>query len=89
MNTRIQSEVVAVNKSAATTTPLPRKLGDKRDVAQLAGMSRRWVDGEMAKGMPHLKLGTRRCKFDLEEVAEWLRQQYHVQRRGKLNGEGK
>lgn len=65
---------------------MPRRLGDKRDVAQMAGMSRRWVDCEMAKGMPHLKLGPRRCKFDLEEVADWLRQQYHVQRIGKDGG---
>lgn len=71
-------------KSPATSDTLPQKFGDKRAVARMTAMSSRWVDGEMAKGMPHLKLGPRRCRFDLEEVAEWLRQQYRVQRRGAV-----
>lgn len=78
MSAKIQPDAAAGNVSAAA----PRKFGDKRDVGELAGgMSKRWVDGEMAKGMPHLKLGARRVRFDLEEVAAWLKQQYHVQRR--------
>ncbi len=56
--------------------------GDKRAVGLLAGnMSLRWVDNELAKGMPHLKLGPRRCRFDLAEVKVWLKQRYGVQRR--------
>src|SRR5882672_8856672 len=58
-------------------------LGDKRAVGALAGgMSVRWVDGEMAKGMPHLNLGPRRARFDLVEVAQWLKERYGVQRIG-------
>lgn len=57
-------------------------LGDKDDVGQLAGgMSRRWVDDQMVLGMPHLKIGKRRVRFDLQEVREWLKEKYHVQRR--------
>ena len=60
--------------------------GDKRAVGLLAGnMSLRWVDGELAKGMPHLKLGPRRCRFDLAEVKVWLKERYGVQRRGKVS----
>jgi hypothetical protein len=56
--------------------------GDKAAVAKLAGgFSKRWVDLQKALGMPHLKLGPRRVRFDLAEVREWLRQKYHVQRR--------
>ncbi len=59
-----------------------QRLGDKRDVAALAGMrSIRWVELQMVAGMPHLKLGPRRVRFDLEEVREWLRENYLVQRR--------
>ena len=58
---------------------------DKRAVGLLAGnMSLRWVDGELVKGMPHLKLGPRRVRFDLEEVREWLKEKYGQQRRGKV-----
>ena len=58
---------------------------DKRAVGLLAGnMSLRWVDGELAKGMPHLKLGPRRVRFDLEEVRTWLKEHYGQQRRGKV-----
>lgn len=52
-------------------------LGDKRTVAALVGgMSTRWVDSQIAQGMPHLKLGKRRVRFDLVEVSEWLRKRY-------------
>jgi hypothetical protein len=56
--------------------------GDKRAVGSLAGgMSVRWVDGELTKGMPHLKFGARRVRFDLLEVSAWLKQKYGQQRR--------
>jgi hypothetical protein len=55
----------------------PPSLGDKRSVATLAGMkTTRWVDDQLALGMPHLKLGPRRVRFDLVEVREWLKQKY-------------
>jgi hypothetical protein len=47
-------------------------------------MSIRWVDGQLAKGMPHLKLGLRRVRFDLEEVRQWLKETYGQQRRGRI-----
>ena len=46
------------------------------------GMSVRWVDGEMAKGMPHIRLGSRRTRFDAEEVRAWLKAQYGTRRLG-------
>jgi len=39
------------------------------------------VDDQMALGMPHLKLGARRVRFDLAEVAAWLKEKYGQQRR--------
>lgn len=60
------------------------RFGDKRAVASLAGMkSIRWVSDQMAAGMPYLALGARRTRFDLPEVAVWLKEKYGVQRRGK------
>jgi predicted DNA-binding transcriptional regulator AlpA len=68
-----------------TGTPLDSvvRFASKKDVARLVGMSVRWVDGEMAKGLPHFKLGPRRCRFNLEEVSAWLCDRYHVSRIGK------
>lgn len=63
-----------------------QRFGDKRAVADLANMrSIRWVDLQVLQGMPHLKLGPRRVRFDLLEVAEWLRDRYHVQRGAPVN----
>lgn len=61
--------------------PTPR-YGDKKAVAQMIGMSRRSVDNFLRAGCPHLRLGQRRVRFDLAEVRAWLREKYHVQRRG-------
>lgn len=70
-------------KLAASAT-VPR-FGDKRDVGSLAGgMSVRWVDGQLQLGMPHMKYGTRRVRFDLEEVRQWLKEKYGQQRRGPI-----
>jgi predicted DNA-binding transcriptional regulator AlpA len=66
--------------TAVDNAALPAALGNKRDVAALAGgFSVRWVDDQMRRGMPHLKLGARRARFDLAEVREWLKERYHVQ----------
>lgn len=56
--------------------------GDKRDVARMIKQSVRSVDNHMAAGMPHLKIGKRRCRFDLAAVREWMLSQYGIQRRG-------
>lgn len=59
-----------------------RCLGDKRAVAGMVGMSHRWVDQQLTKGMPHLKVGNRRVRFDLDEVRAWLKDKYGTRRRG-------
>jgi hypothetical protein len=69
---------------AGTGQKLPTNLLDKRGLADLAGMhSTRWVDDQLAAGMPHLKLGQRRVRIDAAEALEWLRQKYGQQRNGK------
>ena len=61
-------------------------LADKRAIARFANLSPRTIDNLMAEGLPHLKIGRRRVRFDLTEVSIWLRQKYGVARIGKLNG---
>jgi excisionase family DNA binding protein len=74
MKTQIEHEVVTGDK-------LTTNFGDKAAVAKLVGVSRRTVDNFIRAGCPHLKIGSRRVRFDLNEVRDWLKQQFHVQRR--------
>lgn len=62
-----------------------RPFGTKCDVGVLAGgRSRRWVDGQLTLGMPHLRLGPRRTVFDLDEVRAWLKERYGQRRLGPV-----
>lgn len=63
-------------------SPAGPRFGDKKSVAAMISMSTRSVDNLMREGLPHLKIGPRRCRFDLQECADWLREHYRVQRRG-------
>lgn len=69
-------------KSSAHDNNAIAPFGDKRDVARMIKQSVRSVDNHIAAGMPHLKIGKRRCRFDLAAVREWMLAQYGVQRRG-------
>ncbi len=62
-----------------------RKFGDKHDVAELLGLCTRSVDNLLAQGCPHLKLGKRRVRFDLDEVREWAKREFGTRRNGKEN----
>lgn len=59
----------------------PPAFGDKRAVAAMLGMSVRSVDNLMGQGMPYMRLGTRRVRFDLEEVRTWLKGHFGTRRR--------
>ncbi len=65
--------------------PAPR-YADKSAVAARLGLCRRTIDNLLAAGMPHLKLGARRVRFDLAEVDAWLKQKYGTRRRGPAGG---
>lgn len=73
-------------KSAANENLKP--FGGKRDVVVLAGgRSLRWVNNQLSLGMPHLRLGSRRTVFDLDEVRAWLKERYGQRRLGPANRE--
>lgn len=56
---------------------------DKRALALRMGIALRTVDNWLQRGLPHLKLGPRRVRFDLREVDEWFRIHCRVVRKGK------
>lgn len=69
----------AAAPALVTTSPTP--FATKKQVAEFIGLSVRTVDLYVSRGMPHLKLGSRRCRFDLVEVRAWLNENFRVQRR--------
>jgi predicted DNA-binding transcriptional regulator AlpA len=76
-----KTNTAATPQNTATST---QPLADKRRVAAYANLSVRTIDNLMAEGLPHLKIGRRRVRFDLPEVSTWLRQKYGVARIGQL-----
>ena len=62
------------------------QLLDKRALGTLLQLSTRSISNQMERGMPHLKIGQRRVRFEPEQVLTWLRSTYSCQRLGKLNG---
>ncbi len=76
---KIKIQEAATNGTPAANIPSP--FASKKQVAEFIGLSVRTVDAYLAQGMPHLKLGARRTRFDLGEVKQWLNDNFHVQRR--------
>jgi len=60
------------------------RFGSKRDVAAMVGLSVRTVDNLLTKGLPHLRLGSRRTRYDLDEVAQWFKQKFSTRRFGPV-----
>lgn len=58
-----------------------REILSKAGVAKLYKLSTRTVDNLLRKGLPHLKIGNRRCRFVREEVIQWMKEQFHTVRR--------
>jgi len=73
----------ATGEKLAVSEALTR-FGSKRDVATMLQLSVRSVDNLVAAGCPVLRIGKRRCRFDLAEVAAWLKEQYGQRRRGPV-----
>lgn len=60
------------------------KFGGKRDVAAMLAVCPRTVDNLLLeRGLPHLKLGRRAVRFDMEEVRAWAKREFSTARRGK------
>lgn len=57
----------------------------KKEVARLLGFSPRHVCTLMRAGLPHLRFGNRRTRFDAGEVVAWCKKEFGVRRRGPLN----
>jgi predicted DNA-binding transcriptional regulator AlpA len=70
-------------QSAAESFP---RYGDKKAVAAMLGMSQRTVSNFLTQGCPHLALGKRRVRFDMEEVRAWLKERFGTRRIGQVNG---
>ena len=57
---------------------------DKRAYASRWQSSVRTVDGWLAQGLPHLKIGSRRVRINVVEADQWMHSKFSAQRRGKV-----
>lgn len=75
----------------ATTgdTKLVADITDKRGYAARWQGSVRWIDGLLAQGLPHCKIGARRVRILIPEADAWMQAQFHTQRRGAAKGGAK
>jgi predicted DNA-binding transcriptional regulator AlpA len=84
--------ITTKNKSPETETDAqkfsatnnnPATFGSKKDVARMLQMSVRSVDNFLAAGLPHVKISSRRVRFDLPECRQWFKERFGQQRRGR------
>jgi len=78
VNTNILQQPETSPGQSALTVP---RYGSKRDVAAMLQMSVRSVDNFVAKGCPCLRVSSRKLRFDMAEVRQWLSETYRTQRR--------
>ena len=79
---------MTMNDTTTTPTEAGEKMtapeirfATKKDVAKFLQLSVRTIDNLLRQGLPHLKLGKRRCRFDMVEVRQWCKEQFGTQRR--------
>ena len=58
---------------------------DKRGYARRWQGSLRWVDGLLAQGLPHLKIGKRRVRIVCSEADFWMKERFGTRRLGSAN----
>jgi hypothetical protein len=71
----------APENATGNQTSLASPFTDKRGYAGRWQGSTRWVDDLIARGMPHLKIGSRRVRICIADADAWMRTQFYVQRR--------
>ncbi len=76
----------AISPGSEVAKGLP-KFGNKRDVARLLLLCPLSIDNLLQKGLPSVKLSSRKIIFDLAEVAAWAISRYGVARMGKEDGQ--
>jgi len=71
-----------IDKDIRETDPRGRLLS-KREVAGLLNLSVRTIDNLQRRGLPYMRIGPRRNRYDAAEVMAWVKEHFVVRRRGK------
>ena len=71
--TFMSAEVPNINSETPAVT-------DKRGYAEHLQFSVRYIDTLLARGLPHLKVGSRRVRIITAEADAWMKEKYGVQR---------
>lgn len=83
MSAKYQKEPDAATSETklAATTGTTSDITDKRGYAARWHFSVRTIDNMIAKGLPHLAVGSRRVRILIPEADAWMRQEFGQQRR--------
>ncbi|HUZ06564.1 MAG TPA: hypothetical protein VMV89_03665, partial [Candidatus Paceibacterota bacterium] len=76
ITTKNKSPETETDAQKFSATDNPATFGSKKDVARMLQMSVRSVDNFLAKGLPHVKISSRRVRFDLPECRLWFKEQF-------------
>jgi len=60
------------NKTAKPATNAPEPLLTKKEIAAFLQLTPRSIENWQNKGLPHFRLGARRCRFRLADVVAFL-----------------
>ena len=83
ITTKNKSPKTETDAQQFSATDNPANFGSKKDVARMLQMSVRSVDNYLAAGLPHVKISSRRVRFDLPECRQWFKDLFGQQRRGR------
>ena len=74
---RMNNDTPAVAGAAPFYMPVAeRRFTDKKGYAQHLGLCERTVTSLIAKGLPCLRIGTRRVRIDVPEADTWMRRTF-------------
>jgi hypothetical protein len=68
-----------IETTAASVTTDEKLAENKIEFARRYAVSKRTVDGWIARGLPHLKLSARMIRIPLPEAADWVKENYLTQ----------
>lgn len=69
-------KIIELKSETATGNPMAEEITDKRGMARRWKLSPRTIDSFIQKGMPAVRIGTRRVRLVVRECDQWMMEQY-------------
>lgn len=79
---------LADSEAGAKPERITYPITDKRGYGTRWGLCVRSVDNLLRQGLPHIKVGARRVRINVDEADAWMKQRYGTQRRSPVQRGG-